>query len=250
MLIVFERKVLGRRAALARETLSALHAPPNAPPLPIGYDEREETKRQHWNTRELVRAIGGKSKYDMAEHPPFDEYARGRWLRAQWPFRVERGRTAEEVLPAMRTLGVGAGTVLGAGTPKARPVSRRCTSKPKARSMQWSGLNLRRKRCHYCRSCEQSAWKWKARPIRGWPPLQRVRGKVEFDGHGACQQPDPSRHARGASAQPHSGDIPASGEVDGGVGLDGCTGPRPDRGGYKEQIRGYVRRARTSSTPN
>ena len=45
MLIVFEPKGLGRRAALAREHF-ALHAPPNAPPLPIGYDEREELKRQ------------------------------------------------------------------------------------------------------------------------------------------------------------------------------------------------------------
>ena len=31
----------------------------------------------------------------------------------------------------------------------------------------------------------------------------------------------------GRSAQPHSGHLSTSGEADGGVGLGGCTGPRP-----------------------
>jgi hypothetical protein len=78
MLIVFEPKGLERKATLAPAHF-ALHGPSNAPPLPIGYDEREHTKRQG----PLAKLVGlyarslENRKYDMAEHPPFDEYARG-----------------------------------------------------------------------------------------------------------------------------------------------------------------------------
>src|SRR5438128_980675 len=78
MLLVFEPKGLGRQAALAREHF-ALHAPPNAPPLPIGYDEREQMKRQ--GTLAKLVSLYARSlenrKYDTTEHPPFEEFAQG-----------------------------------------------------------------------------------------------------------------------------------------------------------------------------
>ena len=72
-------------------------------------------------------------------------------------------------------------------------------------------------------AAEQPADPWLA-------PLQRVRGKVEFDGQERVTQPDAPGPASGASAQPHSRHLPASGEADGGAGLDGCAGPRPHAG--------------------
>ena len=78
MLLVFEPKGLERQAALARAHF-ALHGPQDAPPLPIGYDEREQTKRQGPFGKLVglyARSLENR-KYDMSEHPPFDEYARG-----------------------------------------------------------------------------------------------------------------------------------------------------------------------------
>ena len=76
-------------------------------------------------------------------------------------------------------------------------------------------------------------------PADPWlAPLQRVRGKVEFDGLervssqtllDVLEVPQRSRTA---------GTFRRAGEVDGGVGLDGCTGPDLTRGGYKEQVAG------------
>ena len=45
MLFVLEPKGLQLKARLAREAF-ALNGPPDAPLLPIGHDEREDTKRQ------------------------------------------------------------------------------------------------------------------------------------------------------------------------------------------------------------
>ena len=78
MLFVLEPKGLQRKAELAREHF-ALNGPSDAPSLPIGYDEREHTKRQGL----LAKIVGlyarslENRKYDLQEHPSFDDYARG-----------------------------------------------------------------------------------------------------------------------------------------------------------------------------
>jgi hypothetical protein len=78
MLFVLEPRGLQRKARLAREAF-ALNGPPDAPPLPIGYDEREHTKRQG----RLAKIVGlyarslENRKYDLQEHPSFDDYAQG-----------------------------------------------------------------------------------------------------------------------------------------------------------------------------
>ena len=78
MLFVLEPKGLQLKARLAREAF-AVNGPPDAPLLPIGYDEREDTKRQG----PLAKIVGlyarslENRKYDLQEHPSFDDYARG-----------------------------------------------------------------------------------------------------------------------------------------------------------------------------
>ena len=78
MLFVLEPKGLQLKARLAREAF-ALNGPPDAPLLPIGYDEREDTKRQ--GPLAKIVALYARSlenrKYDLREHPSFDDYARG-----------------------------------------------------------------------------------------------------------------------------------------------------------------------------
>jgi hypothetical protein len=78
MLFVFEPRGLQRKAKLAREAF-ALNGPPDAPPLPIGYNEREHTKGLGWLGKIVglyARSLENR-KYDLQEHPSFDDYARG-----------------------------------------------------------------------------------------------------------------------------------------------------------------------------
>ncbi|ERR1035437_7056282 len=78
MIFVLEPRGLQRKARLAREAF-ALNGPPDAPPLPIGYYEREHMKLQG----RLPKIVGlyARSlecrKYDLQEHPSFVDYARG-----------------------------------------------------------------------------------------------------------------------------------------------------------------------------
>ena len=66
------------------------------------------------------------------------------------------------------------------------------------------------------------------RPADPWlAPLQRVRGKVEFDGQERVSSQTVLDVLEVPQRQTHSGDVPAPGEVDGGVGLDGRACPRP-----------------------
>ena len=76
-------------------------------------------------------------------------------------------------------------------------------------------------------SYEQRRWKLEraADPWLATAAACPRQGRVRWPG--TCEQSNGARRARGASAPAHSGDIPASGEVDGGVGLDGGAGPRP-----------------------
>ena len=78
MLFVLEPEGLECQAQFARE-MFALNGPSDAPPLPIGYDEREHTKRQGWLPKIVglyARSLENRN-YDMQEHPAFEDYAGG-----------------------------------------------------------------------------------------------------------------------------------------------------------------------------
>ncbi len=81
-------------------------------------------------------------------------------------------------------------------------------------------------------------------------PLQRVRGKVEFDGLervstqtllDVLEVPQRSRRA---------GTYRRLAKLMAELGWAAVRVRDLTRGGYKEQVRGYVRDARTSNTPN
>jgi hypothetical protein len=67
-----------RRRALAARKWFALNGPPDAPPLPLNDDEREDLKYNlfgnmvAWYARSLEDG-----DYNMQRHPSFDDYARG-----------------------------------------------------------------------------------------------------------------------------------------------------------------------------
>jgi hypothetical protein len=71
------QKRLGRRALAARKWFD-LYGPPEARPLPLGYDEREALKRGGLPTIVALyaRSLEGRD-YDLEEHPSFDDYACG-----------------------------------------------------------------------------------------------------------------------------------------------------------------------------
>jgi hypothetical protein len=71
------QKRLGRRALAARKWFD-LYGPPEARPLPLGYDEREALKRGGLPTVVALyaRSLEGRD-YDLEEHPSFDDYACG-----------------------------------------------------------------------------------------------------------------------------------------------------------------------------
>jgi hypothetical protein len=75
--LIPKRNPRGRRALAARKWFE-LHGPPDAPPLPLGYNEREALKRgglPHivaWYACSLACR-----DYSFKDHPSFDDYARG-----------------------------------------------------------------------------------------------------------------------------------------------------------------------------
>jgi hypothetical protein len=78
MLFVFEPEGLEEKAMLAREHF-ARNGPSDAPPLPIGYDEREAIKgKGRMSTLVALYARSLETRdYDMEEHPSFEDYVRG-----------------------------------------------------------------------------------------------------------------------------------------------------------------------------
>jgi hypothetical protein len=71
------RNPLGRRALSARKWFD-LYGPPDAPPLPLGYDEREALKRGGLPTIVAWYACSlACLDYDVLEHPSFDDYGCG-----------------------------------------------------------------------------------------------------------------------------------------------------------------------------
>jgi hypothetical protein len=79
MLFVFEPKGLKRKAQLARQHF-ALHGPHDAPPLPLGYNERESVKRTGLPLAKIVGLYARSweaCRYSLELHPSFHDYACG-----------------------------------------------------------------------------------------------------------------------------------------------------------------------------
>jgi hypothetical protein len=70
------QKRLGRRARDARERF-ALNSPPDAPPLPISYDEREDLKVGGLPTIVALYARSWEGRDYDQDHPTFFDYACG-----------------------------------------------------------------------------------------------------------------------------------------------------------------------------
>jgi hypothetical protein len=77
MIIVMKPDGLEQQAQLAQEHFAA-NGPPDAPRLPLSYDEREDLKT---GGRSTIVALFARSwegqRYNLLEHPAFDDYARG-----------------------------------------------------------------------------------------------------------------------------------------------------------------------------
>ncbi len=130
MLFVLEPKGLERQATLAREHF-ALNGPPDAPPLPIGYDEREQTKRQG----SLAKLVGlyarslAHQKYDLQKHPSFDDYARG-VTASEYNGHTEMKEDAQlkRRFPPRQLKGLGPGLYWAPDLPARRKCSRSSTA--------------------------------------------------------------------------------------------------------------------------
>ena len=94
-----------------------------------------------------------------------------------------------------------------------------------------------------CLQMESPADPWLA-------PLQRVRGKVELDGQERVSSQTVLDMLEVPQRQRTAGTFRRLAKLMVELGWTAVRVRDLTRGGYKEQIRGYVRHARTSSTPN
>jgi hypothetical protein len=100
------------RAMLALEARDwfSRHAPPDAPPLPLSYGDREDLKRgglPHivaWFARSLAARA-----YDYREHPSFDDYAAGVLASAYAPEFITRDQQLQGRFPPRHLPGLGPG---------------------------------------------------------------------------------------------------------------------------------------------
>jgi hypothetical protein len=81
-------------------------------------------------------------------------------------------------------------------------------------------------------------------------PLQRVRGKVEFDGQERVSSQTVLDVLQVPQRQRTAGTFRRLARLMAELGWSPVRVRDLTRGGYKEQVRGYVRHARASSTPN
>jgi hypothetical protein len=99
----------GRRARFARKWF-ADNGPPDIQPLPLGYDERESLKGggvPHilaWYARSLACR-----KYDVLEHPLFDDYARGVMASEYAPDFITKNEELRQRFPPLLLKGLGPG---------------------------------------------------------------------------------------------------------------------------------------------
>ena len=119
-----------KRARLALEARDwfADHGPPDAPPLPLTYGDREDLKvggLPHivaWFARSLEARA-----YDYHEHPSFDDYARGVLASPYAPEFITRDQQLQGRFPPRHLPGLGPG--LYWDPPK--PARKRCRSRPR-----------------------------------------------------------------------------------------------------------------------
>jgi hypothetical protein len=126
MLFVLEPKGLEHKAQLARLHF-ALHGPPDAPPLPIGYNERESIKGTSplaTMVRLYARSWQG-CRYDLDLHPSFSDYACGVMASEfnGWP-GLARDPEMLRRYPPRKLVGLGPGLMWN--SPKAPGELREC----------------------------------------------------------------------------------------------------------------------------
>jgi hypothetical protein len=103
--------------AVAARKWFADNGPSDLQPLPLGYNERERLKRggaQHilaWYARSL-----DDRKYDVLEHPSFDDYARGVMASEYAPDFIRKDEELLKCFPPCPLKGLGPG--LGWNPPK------------------------------------------------------------------------------------------------------------------------------------
>ena len=103
------RNPLGRRALSARKWFD-LYGPPDARPLPLGYDEREALKRGGLPTILAWYACSlACLDYDVLEHPSFDDYARGVMASDHAPDFIKKDEELQRRFPLQRLTGLGPG---------------------------------------------------------------------------------------------------------------------------------------------
>jgi hypothetical protein len=109
MLIVSENSPRGRKARAARKWF-ANNGPPDLPPLPLGYNERERLKHggaDHilaWYARSL-----DDRNYDVLKHPSFHDYARGVMASEFAPDFIKEDGELKKRFPPRPLAGLGPG---------------------------------------------------------------------------------------------------------------------------------------------
>ena len=104
------QKKAARRALRARMWF-AENGPPDAPPLPLSYDERETLKAEGG----LARIVGWYARslaaleYDVDEHPRFDDYACGVMASPHTPDLIKHDPHLRKRFPARPLRGLGSG---------------------------------------------------------------------------------------------------------------------------------------------
>jgi len=101
------RNPLGRRALFARKWFD-LNGPPDARPLPLGYDEREALKRGGLTHIVAWFACSLACRdYSVKDHPSFDDYARGVMASDDAPDLITRDEQLRKRFPPRPLTGLG-----------------------------------------------------------------------------------------------------------------------------------------------
>ncbi len=109
MLIVIEPEGLELQAQLAREHFAA-NGPPDAPPLPLSYDEREDLKAGGLSTIVAWYARSWEARrYNPQGHPLFDDYARGVMASDYAPYFIKNDAALLRRFPPRSLPGLGPG---------------------------------------------------------------------------------------------------------------------------------------------
>jgi hypothetical protein len=105
------QKRLGRRAKVARKWF-AVSGPPDAPPLPLWYDEREDLKVG--GLKHLVAEYACSLAcldFDVEKHPSFNDYARGVMASEHAPDFLKKDKQLQKRFPPRPLTGLEPGLV-------------------------------------------------------------------------------------------------------------------------------------------